>query len=647
MTVVFDLPEDFSFDKEWSKTLEQSVFQSIIKDASNDLGWRINWNRKSITPPKLHSAERKSKIQDILTSRVIEQQSSNEYRKNLHELKFKHIDKLLHPNDFDDNIESVSGMFDHVHIEVVESEEQKEIFRFLRHSWRIPYKTTPGRTLSFLVKVGREKKIAGILTLASPALWMSNRDESLGFEDFKIMELSTEKLTEIKEKFNFEAKPLDKKALINQQNIEALEIQKKEWISRWSQLGLKDSSTMFHHLSGCFSVFELLNSSMVSLVKRIRQFPVELISDEEDFATRCGELGISLEGTQPTSWITKTEPNSSAVDKKNIKKRRRIVKECIDAYDTLYSWNQEGFPETIGDLFDQLHGFESKSGSKRMNALKTAMTQSKIRMMSSNIAEMIICGAVPPFNPLRVGKLIAMLSLSSEIKQFWDEAYSRSESDIATELAGRPISKPATLSAVSTTGLYGRSNAQYDRITIPLEHGAKVKFEMAGVTGNKGRGPSTLTISDSSWKLVNDVVKKDGNEEGTTGKFGEGTSARIRRLQKAVKIVNSWFVEHTGLQVKQLLNEITSNPFSRSVHVANLSHNSIRFQLGIDDALSYPDGLSKDRIVRIWKERWLIPLISREPSEKPNAMTLVKNCELDKLLPPYEYLKSKSEDTIQ
>ena len=308
--------------------------------------------------------------------------------------------------------------------------------------------------------------------------------------------------------------------------------------------------------------------------------------------------------------------------------------ECLGAYEILLAWKKEGFPVTVGELFRCLHGVNATLGGEKISALKMGVRESKTAMISSNIAEMVICGSIPPLNSLRVGKLVAMLALSCETKRLWDSTYSTSSSLIATKLAGRPISKPATLSAVSTTGLYGRSNAQYDRIMIPSFGGTKVRFPMVGVTGNKGEGPSNLMISDRSWKLVNKYIAEN-EVEGISGKFGEGTSARIRRLQKSIQLLDKELNGDTSLKVSSLLKRIISNPFSRSIHVANLSHNSIRFHLGIDKSLlTNEEYFSKDKILKIWRERWLIPLITREMDEVESAIQKVINCNIDDLLPP-------------
>jgi len=622
----FNLPEGFSLGKRWPKSTGDHLFQSIISDAKKDLGWKISTKKNTIRPSILKgtlkgTVQRKVIMQSILDARVQEQQLEPRYRDNLTQLKSKVMPELFVPEEFPKETEDVINLFSEVEIEAVVSPRQKEIFRYLRHSWRIPYKTTPGRTLSFLVRIGPEKKVAGIFSFASPAMWMANRDEALGFENFDLLEFDAKDKQEIA-------------TLLDKASDEKFRLQKINWIKRWKGVGIVDDAKSSHHLSGNFTVCELLNSLMASIKKRILQFPIKVISDKENFAGKCKSLGISIKGTNPTSWITGTEPNNNKTHKKQCDKRRRIVGECLGAYEILLAWKKEGFPVTVGELFRCLHGVNATLGGEKISALKMGVRESKTAMISSNIAEMVICGSIPPLNSLRVGKLVAMLALSCETKRLWDSTYSTSSSLIATKLAGRPISKPATLSAVSTTGLYGRSNAQYDRIMIPSFGGTKVRFPMVGVTGNKGEGPSNLMISDRSWKLVNKYIAEN-EVEGISGKFGEGTSARIRRLQKSIQLLDKELNGDTSLKVSSLLKRIISNPFSRSIHVANLSHNSIRFHLGIDKSLlTNEEYFSKDKILKIWRERWLIPLITREMDEVESAIQKVINCNIDDLLPP-------------
>ena len=50
--------------------------------------------------------------------------------------------------------------------------------------------------------------------------------------------------------------------------------------------------------------------------------------------------------------------------------------------------------------------------------MKYGLREAKTRRISGDIAEMVICGAVPPMNSFRVGKLIALIAVSSTTRKF-------------------------------------------------------------------------------------------------------------------------------------------------------------------------------------------------------------------------------------
>ena len=609
------LPLDFDPQSEEIGTLSEQLFASLINDATTVLGWEIyqidtkedsGWRIQS--PEITDSFVRKRIMQSILDQRVAEQQSEKGFHATFSAISKKVRKELMEPSEFPSSRDEIIEFFSHVEIQPVESIEQKEIYRFLRHSWRIPFNTTPGRTMSFIIRLGFNKKIAGIFSLASPAMWMSNRDEVLGFENLDLKKIGAQKGGRLE--------------------TEA------EWIERWCKIGMVDSNRKFHPNSGRFTAEEFVLGLKNSIENRILEFPLREIScNKENYAERA--LSLDLDVIKTTSdWITGTEPDNE----RQKLKRRRIVGECLDALETITQW-MNGMTTTqslsILDIFESLHGPESDPALLR--AMKRGIRESKTRMVASNIAEMVICGAIPPFNSLRVGKLVAMLATSSEVKESWDQKYSTNKSVIASNLAGRPIRRIADLSAITTTGLYGRSNAQYDRIRIPTENGSIVRYKFAGLTGESGEGPSNLMLSKKSWNLIAELVS-DAGHEGTTGKFGEGTSARIRRMQFALREMGIRLDQDRGwdtVSTAGVAQRIVVNRFSRSIHIAHLAHNSVRFHLNIDERpIVKSEWLGKDKILNLWRERWLIPLIDRENANE-NIIHPIKSIDLSKHLPPF------------
>jgi len=78
-----------------------------------------------------------------------------------------------------------------------------------------------------------------------------------------------------------------------------------------------------------------------------------------------------------------------------------------------------------------------------------------------------ICSAIPPYNEVLSGKVLAMLMMTPEVVAEYRRRYAGVPSVIASSMAGRPIVRPADLAFIGTTSLYGQRPCQYDRVTFP------------------------------------------------------------------------------------------------------------------------------------------------------------------------------------
>ncbi len=193
----------------------------------------------------------------------------------------------------------------------------------------------------------------------------------------------------------------------------------------------------------------------------------------------------------------------------------------------------------------------------------------------------------------------------------WSHKYKDSKSEILSKLAGREIVRDSTLTAVVTTGLYGKGFVQYDRVSIGSGIN-KMKLKFVGLTGfeKKSGGVSAIFLSSRSWTIINSYCKTYGVASNITGAYGEGSSARLRRLE----MIASELVERLELSDGyNVLKKLLSNPFPRSAFVGKFDRNTKRFLLGIDKEFkpvsSQPD---MNEIVDHWINRWLSPLVSRD-----------------------------------
>ena len=100
-------------------------------------------------------------------------------------------------------------------------------------------------------------------------------------------------------------------------------------------------------------------------------------------------------------------------------------------------------------------------------AVAKVLRKVKANRVGTAIADLTVCGAVPPYNEVLGGKLVAMLMTGPEVMEEYRRRYGRAPSVIASSMAGREIVLRADLVFLGTTSLYAQRPNQYDRIAFP------------------------------------------------------------------------------------------------------------------------------------------------------------------------------------
>ena len=130
-----------------------------------------------------------------------------------------------------------------------------------------------------------------------------------------------------------------------------------------------------------------------------------------------------------------------------VRKRAELLSQLLFAKGMLRGSGLERAPEVA---LDQL--FSTRSGQR---ALDIGLAEFRKAGLSSEVADVSICGAVHPYNQLLGGKLVALLLTSDEMRNAYLRRYGGQTSVIASQMAGRAVSKPADLRVLTTTSLYG------------------------------------------------------------------------------------------------------------------------------------------------------------------------------------------------
>ncbi|MCL5282882.1 MAG: DUF4338 domain-containing protein [Planctomycetes bacterium] len=222
------------------------------------------------------------------------------------------------------------------------------------------------------------------------------------------------------------------------------------------------------------------------------------------------------------------------------------------------------------------------------------------------IADLTICGAVPPYNELLGGKFVAMLAASPAVVAEYAKRYGNQPSIIASSMAGRPVKRSADLVFISTTSMYGQRPNQYGRLSIPCNtlvggcQGA-IRYECLGIT----RGIGTYHFSEETSNCLSLLLAQSKQGQRVHSIFGEGANPRLRKLRDGL--------DELGLPTDELLMHGTP----RVTYAVSLIENLPMYLLGIETKPRYylPKKGAKqisERIAHWWVERWVSKRVLRE-----------------------------------
>jgi hypothetical protein len=216
------------------------------------------------------------------------------------------------------------------------------------------------------------------------------------------------------------------------------------------------------------------------------------------------------------------------------------------------------------------------------------------------IMDAYVLGAVPPYNGLLGGKLVALLATSKAVRDEFAARYGH-----RTTLISRRNPK-ARLALVTTSSALGRSSI-YNRVTRQDKLRA---WEPVGYTAGTG----DFHLSGSLYRELADFASSVA-AEGQTHRHERwtGDSFRNRRevLQRALEALD--------LPSRQL----RVHGIQRQVFVAPLARNAREFLRGTERRLDW-QCLGTRELASHWRERWGIPRVEREgvPEFDPESWRL-------------------------
>ncbi len=201
-----------------------------------------------------------------------------------------------------------------------------------------------------------------------------------------------------------------------------------------------------------------------------------------------------------------------------------------------------------------------------------------------NVMDIFILGAVPPYNTLLGGKLIAMLATSNKVRNIIYERYKGKK----TVIQGKD--KDPRLALLTTSSALGKS-ALYDRI----RYNDRVLYKRIG----ESKGWGHFHLNKKLFYHLRDYLKAINGKNVRGNEFGDGPNWKMRTTKKA-------------LQELGLSSTLLRHGIHREIYGIPLAKNFDEFLRGDTSNLNQYDIPFED-IAEWWKERWLYGRAKRKP----------------------------------
>jgi Domain of unknown function (DUF4338) len=459
-----------------------------------------------------------------------------------------------------------------------------DIWRYMRLHWSIPYQSTPGRNLYYLVRdeAGPDRPIIGIAALGNAVLGLTARDEALGLTAFALQQ-------------RFQASDgRQRRRLLDQL-----------WsvVQKGFENVLHDDLPLEDDRGGVPAV----------ALRAVEKQASRARSDALKFAQseRTGDYDVIRKAhTEATHG---NDADWEAVARTDLYRRKRAgtLAELVEAEAALSHWTAGSGVKGLGAMLDDPDG---------RRGVETILRRVRQRAISENLMEIITCGAVPPYGDILGGKLVAMLLCSPAVAGHFAERYDRRTSLITSGLAGRPVRRRAQLAILTTSSLYSVGSSQYNRVRIPagtLGGESDVRYRRIGTTESFG----TVHFAPDTARALTELARlANSGRRSVNNLFGEGMSPKLRSLRMGF--------EALGLPADVFLRHHSP----RLLYAAELAENARSVLLGLEKTPQMVlGGADQDggvaAIADVWRERWLRPRILRDglldrlaDSERPELL---------------------------
>jgi hypothetical protein len=433
-----------------------------------------------------------------------------------------------------------------------------DIWRYFRHTWATRYRSSPGRNLFYLIRDAARPNhpIMGITALGNAVMQLGPRDDAIGWTVDGLHEAIVDgRVGEQEVLDGFRSRVLEDYADVYIEDLPVPQTPPSEVTD-----DLLDRLAMID------------KQASGSRADKLRD-----IDDDETLTQRVHDIkGADLEMLARSPLF--------------LAKRARLIRNLLRMHGILSR------ATSITSLMIEQDGAW---------CINQALRQLKKRFSATSMMEITVCGAVAPYNHILGGKLACLMMLSPRVRRDYADRYRGMHSIIASQMGGKLISKPASLTFLGTSSLYPGRSSQYNRVKLPAGtcEGQAREARYAELGASEGYGsPNLSAVTEAALEALAERTREYRNVNFV---FGEGQSPKLRQLREGFAAL--------GLSRSNLLNHGTR----RLVYGIQLVENSTRLLLGVDHSPKFlvPDEPDAEvRIANFWRQRWLTSRLAHAPA---------------------------------
>ncbi|WP_411338969.1 Druantia anti-phage system protein DruA [Sphingopyxis sp. J-6] len=442
-----------------------------------------------------------------------------------------------------------------------------DVWRYFRHTWAHEYRPIPGRQLLVLIRNAARpnRPVMGIAMLASPVMRVSVRDNWIGW-------LRESAETHLREGRWDPA--LFASAIADRLEMSIAAV-------RWDDLA--EPSEIERPVDS--TVLRLEQKAAGAAYARELELQAHYQANVEEGGRVKPMRGTVKVAGASTDWLKASE------DLLFVRKRAELLSQLLFAKQVFRAADLKDNPAAA---LEQL--LSARTGQR---AIDIVLTEFRKAGLSSRVADVSICGAVAPYNELLCGKLVALMLASKEVRDLYSRRYGGQISVIASQMAGRAISKPADLRLLTTTSLYGVGSSQYNRLTIrAADHdGLDDDIRWDSIGRSKTGGFGTLHLGADTAHALRQMAQSLHTSRRVNNRFGEGTSPRLRQIREGLDAL--------GIASDSVLHHATPRLF----YACELGADARASLMGMASTDAQPSSAAV--IARAWRKRWLDARIDR------------------------------------